>query len=349
MSRTSRRRLGLAVRFALALGLLALAIRSNRAQLGDVFGRRPDLGLFALGFAAYLCGVLLAFLRWYWLVRAVALPFRVRDALRLGFIGALFNFVIPGAVGGDFVKAAYLSREQGRTARSIASVIVDRLAGLEGLFLLALVAGWTGWGQLDAPLRRLVTAAAIAMGVTSLVLGLAFVPLPNRSRSKRRAELAAVGASYRSSPAVVVLGVALGCLTHVLNVLAFYAVSRALFPSVPSLADHLLIVPLVLFTTAIPLPFGALGVTEQVSARMFLLADSSGGAVAMMAFRLLQLGGALIGGLVYLANASQVRDLARTAHHLDDALLAEVPASDPESNVPEGSPAADYLEIDRAG
>jgi uncharacterized membrane protein YbhN (UPF0104 family) len=323
--------MGLALRFVLALGLLALAIRSNREQLRDVFGRRPDYPLFALGFAAYLSGVLLAFLRWYLLVRAVDLPFRLRDALRLGFIGSLFNFVIPGAIGGDFVRAAYLCREQRRTARPIASVIVDRLAGLEGLFLLALLAGAIGWSGLEPPVRRLVTAAAIATGVTSLILGAAFLPHGRIGRSKRRAELAAVGDSYRARFPVVVVGVAMGCVTHVLNVVAFYAVSRAVFPSIPGLAEHFLIVPLVLFTTAIPLPFGALGVTEQVSSRLFRLADSSGGAVGMMAFRLLQLGGALIGGAVYLANAAQVRELTDTAAHLEEDLVAEEAAASVEA------------------
>ena len=38
----------------------------------------------------------------------------LRDAMRLGFIGNVFNLVIPGAVGGDIVKGAFLCREQAR-------------------------------------------------------------------------------------------------------------------------------------------------------------------------------------------------------------------------------------------
>lgn len=318
----------------LALGLLAVAVRTNRAQLREVFDRRPDFALFGLGLAAYLAGVLLAFLRWFLLVRAVDLPFRLRDALRLGFIGSLFNFVIPGAIGGDFVKAAYLCREQKRTTRPVASVIVDRLAGLEGLFLLALVAGTLGWGRLEPSVRRLVTAAAIATAATTAVLVIAFLPRRDAGRSRRRAELAAVGDAYRARFPIVLLSVAMGFLTHVLNVVAFYAVSRAVIPGVPSLIDHFLIVPLVLFTTAIPLPFGALGVTEQVSSRLFRLADSSGGAVGMMAFRLLQLVGAMIGGAVYLANAAQVRELTHAAAHLE-AGLADDNATAPGEPPPE--------------
>ena len=63
--------------------------------------------------------------------------------------------------------------------------------------------------------------------------------------------------------------------------LAFFLVGRALFGAVPSLFDHFVIVPLVLFTTAVPLPFGALGLTEGVSGRLFDLVNHPGGAVAM--------------------------------------------------------------------
>ena len=67
---------------------------------------------------------------------------------------------------------------------------------------------------------------------------------------------------------------------------------------------------------------GALGVSEQVSQRLFGLATYAGGAVAMMAFRLLQLGGAILGAGVYLANSSQVRQLTEEAEHIDEELIA---------------------------
>ncbi|MBX6312978.1 MAG: flippase-like domain-containing protein [Isosphaeraceae bacterium] len=306
------------IRAGIALGLLALAVATNRDQIRQVLGRQIDLRLFALGFGLYISGVMLAFVRWYFLVRAVELPFRMRDAFRLGFVGTLFNFVIPGAIGGDFVKAAYISREQERKARAIATVVIDRLVGLLGLFGLAALAGTLGWGRLDPPVRRLVASAWIASAVVALLLGLAFAPglygrLSRRARRRRvahaLAELDAAGSAYRDCLGVVVLGSLLGGLTHTLNVLAFYADSVALFPEVPSLTDHLLIVPLVLFSTAVPLPFGALGVSEQVSFGLFRLADYKGGAVAMMAFHLLQGAGALIGAAVYMANRREVKTL----------------------------------------
>jgi hypothetical protein len=80
-------------------------------------------------------------------------------------------------------------------------------------------------------------------------------------------------------------------------------------------------VPLILFTTAVPLPFGALGLTEEVSDQLFALVRHPEGALAMMGFRVLMYAGALVSLTVYLANLRQVRGLTETAEHLEDELL----------------------------
>jgi glycosyltransferase 2 family protein len=337
-SKTRPRALAVAARALVALSLLGLAVWMNRGQLSDVFSREVDLRLFALGFVFYMSGVLLAYVRWFLLGRALDLPFRLRDAFRLGFIGTLFNLVIPGAVGGDVIKAAYLCREQGRKGQAIASVVIDRMIGLIGLFALACASGSLAWSLLEPPVRRLATAAWIFQGVFCALLAIAFTPALYRPLRKRLGkgkkpahvldELIAMGTAYRQRFGVVVLSAAMATVTHVLNIFAFYAVSRAMFPEVPGLAQHFLIVPLVLFSTAVPLPFGALGVTEQISYVLFNMTRYSGGAVAMMAFRTLQYAGATIGLGVYIANASQVRALQEAAEHLDDE-PAPWPEADP--------------------
>ena len=52
----------------------------------------------------------------------------------LGFIGVVFNLVIPGAVGGDLIKAAYLVRMHIKKTQAIASMVIDRIVGLLALF-----------------------------------------------------------------------------------------------------------------------------------------------------------------------------------------------------------------------
>ncbi|HEU5118915.1 MAG TPA: hypothetical protein VFT74_20150, partial [Isosphaeraceae bacterium] len=144
--------------------------------------------------------------------------------------------------------------------------------------------------------------------------------LAHRPKAVQRiAELSAAGIAYRRRFDAIVLGAALASLTHLGNVVAFHLASLAMFPAreVPSFAQELMIVPLVLFSTAIPLPFGALGASEGVSGLLFRSVGFRGGAIAMLAFRLLQFGSAGLGAVVYLSNRGQVRQLKHQAepHH----------------------------------
>ena len=79
-------------------------------------------------------------------------------------------------------------------------------------------------------------------------------------------------------------------------------------------------VPLTLFTMVVPIPFGALGVSEEVANQLGKLVGHPGGALAMLAFRVLMYACGLISACVYLANLRQVRSLTAEAHHLEEEL-----------------------------
>lgn len=327
---------------AVGFGLLGLAVWSNRGKLRDVFRHPVDVRLFGLAFVIYMTALLGTFARWFFLVRAVGLKFRPADAVKLGFIGNVYNLVVPGAVGGDVLKGVFLVRAQPRNkASAIASMVIDRILGLAGLFLLAGVSGLFALGRANDQVRVLIGIvwAALAVGLSGLFA--LFTPqlypmldrlaLGRARLAKVVKELESAASAYRSKPGLVV-GALLGssCL-HGLYVVAFYAVSRAIFDDLPTFAEHFVIVPLVLFTTAVPLPFGALGLTENASGVLFGLgrtdvaAAAANGAVAMMAFRTIMYAGGLVSLVVYLANLGWVRELndpeAQAAVAREDPLL----------------------------
>ena len=80
-------------------------------------------------------------------------------------------------------------------------------------------------------------------------------------------------------------------------------------------------VPLTLFTMAVPLPFGALGLSEGVGDQLFKLVGHPSGALAMMGFRVLMYGGGLIGACVYLAKLKEVRRPDRLGPHIEEELI----------------------------
>ena len=113
---------------ATAFGLLGWVVYQNKEQVRGVLSHRADFRLLAAALAVYLATLVCTFLRWYALVRVIEPKFTRRDALLLGFIGNVFNLVIPGAVGGDFIKAAYLVRMDINRTQAVASMVIDASA-----------------------------------------------------------------------------------------------------------------------------------------------------------------------------------------------------------------------------
>lgn len=137
--------------------------------------------------AIALCGgaILLTFLRWFCLVAALRFQFTIRDAMRLGFIGYLFNFVAPGSVGGDLVKAALLAKEQpDRRATAVATVLLDRILGMLALFMIGAGAAW--WQrdaiQPRAELKAIVLLLAVGSVAGLVGLGLMMIPAVTQTR-----------------------------------------------------------------------------------------------------------------------------------------------------------------------
>ncbi len=316
----------------LAFSLLGLVIWQNKEKIREVLGRPLDLKLLVPALAVYFAAMIGTFVRWFFLVRVIEPKFKFSATVLLGLIGMVFNLVIPGAVGGDLIKAAYLTRMRIRKTQAIASMVIDRILGLLGLFILASIAGAFAWGLATPDVQKLIVAAWVAVGIGVFVLVVIFSQVvtrmfPQLTRGHSRlslivSELREMSTTYRSRLDVVVGAAAISVCTHGLNVVAFYLVGRMLFPSMPTtLAQHFLMVPLTLFSMAVPLPFGALGLSEEVGQQLFKLVGHPSGALAMMGFRVLMYAGALVGACVYLWNFREVRALTASAHELEDEIL----------------------------
>lgn len=294
---------------AVGFGLLGWSIAQNAGPIRECLAHRPRFGLMALAFALYAAGMLAAFVRWFALVRMIGVPIPLTDSLRLSFVGSLFNLVIPGAVGGDLVKAGYLARMDIPKTRVFSSMVIDRLLGLLGLFLLAAAAGISAWPSSDSPVRRLTIFVLIMITALVGTLALIFSGVIGRN-SPRTRELQAMSAAYRGDLAGVAFWVLWSVAIHALNTAAFYLMSCAIIPGFTIGAfPHFQVVPLVLFSTAAPIPLGAIGFSENVSGYLFRNVGHPNGAIAMMGFRLLQYAFAAIAAGVYAWNWKAMRDL----------------------------------------
>jgi uncharacterized membrane protein YbhN (UPF0104 family) len=106
------------------------------AELGRVF-RRLNLWYFVLGLAAFTASQLIIAFRWWVLLRAQQIHITGSATIRLHFLGLFYNNVMPGAVGGDLLKAWYVTKHTNKRLAGALSVFVDRFIGSVGLVIMA--------------------------------------------------------------------------------------------------------------------------------------------------------------------------------------------------------------------
>jgi len=130
------------LRFAVAAGALYLAFRGeNLREVGKILlGVKP--GTFAIALLAYMVGQLIFVIRWRILLRVLSIEIGLLPAANLTFLGLFYNNCLPGSVGGDFLRAWYVTKHTHKRFEAALSVFVDRAIGLAGMFIMAFACYW---------------------------------------------------------------------------------------------------------------------------------------------------------------------------------------------------------------
>ena len=169
-SRTSRDYLKFILKLTLGTLLISYVLRSKMVdfqQLEQLFSMPRFI---ALGLCFMLVSILCCAVRWHLLVKAQGLSLSFKDVFELTMIGNFFNTFMPGAVGGDLIKAWYVAgQEPRRKTKAIFTVLLDRLFGLWVFFCFAastlfLYRGWiVGHPQLAALAAVLWSVVALSV------------------------------------------------------------------------------------------------------------------------------------------------------------------------------------------
>lgn len=358
-----------ALKYTISLSILAWLFWKAATDNPEVFADLRDqpknwpLVMLALGFC--LAAVTATIVRWWILVRTLAMPFTLPEALRLGFVGFLFNFLTLGVVGGDLVKAIFLARRQkGRRTEAVATIVIDRMIGLYALFLVAAISILcVDLTNIDArnpaELAAVKTLCWITVGAAIAgTIGIILVALPSFGRSplhEMLERLPKIGPTihrvteavriYRSRPALMAgIGVmSLGI--HVLFVASVFSMACGLPGQIPSLAKHFVIVPIANVANTLPLP-GGMGAFEY--ALDFLYRGLSSrevaprqGFVIALGYRIATLVVALIGVVYYLTDRQEISELIKEAQREEESKdtigeepLVEIPLDDASQQQP---------------
>lgn len=325
-----------------AAALLGFVLWRHRSGLSQMTQQPLHWPSVLVAFA--LCGgaIVLTFLRWFVLVKSLGFPFTIRDALRLGFIGYLFNFVAPGSVGGDLVKAALLAKEQpGRRTTAVATVLLDRILGLMALFLIGALAAWPQWDDLRERAELKAVVSLLVIGSLAGLVGLASMLIPAVTRSRlwqQLARLPVVGHMiaelvegvrlYQSQPRVLIVALGISVVGHFGTISSFYFSAKAISGEsfVPGYAQHLFFIPAAELASIVPLTPGGVGLLEEAVNALYKLngAADGTGILTCLAYRAVTLAIALVGACYYLTSRREI----------DQAMHEEPNGSNPATSQP---------------
>ena len=321
-----------AVKVAVPLVIIIwLLTQINAAQLAQLRARPKDWAMIATAFACSMFAICITFVRWYLLVGALQIPFRLRDAFRLGFLGFLLNFVSFGSVGGDLFKAFFIAREHPtRKAEAVATVVVDRMIGLYALLLVTTTAILLS--RIPNPSPVLATICNFTFAATAIGgIGVIVVLIPGFTRgsfSEFLSGLPKVGNAvgrlitsvrmYRDKYLVMLLILAMSMTVHTLLAVSIYLIAGALFAETPTLGEHLILVPLSMVAGALPFTPAGLGSFEIAMESLYELVPVGGpgdviGVLVALSYRLITIGIAAVGVVYYWTSRREVQLIFREA------------------------------------
>jgi len=304
-------------------------------ELARVF-LRLDPWYFALSLAVFILAQVIIAVRWWLLLRAQAIHIAVTTAVRLFFLGLFYNNVMPGSVGGDLLKAWYVTKHTEKRLAGALSVFVDRLIGLFGLVVMAIFtwalfvrgelraaaevepADGENWLSRNAGTLRWVGLAG------AVVVFLVLMHPHTRARLKLAASRGwarAVGllretreaiVLYCSRPWTLVWALILTFIAQSMVIVAFWLLGRNLTIEA-GLQHYFVIFPVMWVIAAVPVSIAGLGILEAGTVEMFtFLTGAAASKVLALAFcqRFVWVLASLPGGLIHLLGAHLPREIS---------------------------------------
>ena len=301
------------VRLAVGVGLLAYLAHSRLVDFGALLRLLTAWPVTFAGLALIFADIFCMSVRLCWLFRPQGLRLSLRSSLELNLISSFFATFLPGAAGGDLSKLYFAAREnKGKRAEIVTTIAFDRFVGLFSILLLPLL-----FAPFFVPLIHgtpvlqvlLATAAALALGLLAVFLLCQFQQefvmkmasrlshfIPGRELPER--SVATIGA-YRDHLGVVMAALGASLAANLTMIAAAALAISLLAPG--SLSWRMcLVIPMGDVANSLPITPGGLGVGEAAFNGLFRVAGLSGGAEALLCWRIWRAMVGVAGLAIYL-------------------------------------------------
>lgn len=312
-----RQLLGRIVKVGIGVSLLAWLLASvDFNELADV-ARQGDPALLALGLFMMMLS-LPVFQAWRLHVLIDTYTQTWATTLRVFFVGAFFNNVLPSNVGGDAVRLVYLQRMRGGNwGAPLALLMLHRLSGIGVILVIAgaylvfagnrTIEALGGVSVAMPPLWVIIAAVVMVVGLAAVLL---LVPGALRTKVLNRAHKFfgdfVTGWREVSGSAMTWL-VVLTVGFHATRLFGFLYVVRYMGQDI-GIGELIIVMAVTAVLALVPVTVGALGVMEgSITLMLGAYGVSHPAAIAVaLANRVVLLISALVGGIVYVSERKEL-------------------------------------------
>jgi glycosyltransferase 2 family protein len=318
-ARPARKAFWVLVRLAIAGVLLAYLAKSGMIDARALSRPFTAWPIALLAVALILIDVSLMALRFSLLFRPLGLPIPWGKSFQLTLVSFFFAQFLPGAAGGDLAKLFYAAKDyKGQRSEIVTVSLFDRAIGMLSLLVMPLLFAPAFSGLIEAtPALRalLVTAVILAAVIVAGFLACVFWQAPTERIARAvfgflpwkdwPGQVIRTVASYRHNLGTVV---AAFVISIVANSLLLIVMVLAVFVLNPAGLDlkMALIVPLGFVANSLPFTPGGLGVGETAFNALFTVAGLTGGAEALLCWRVWTALVRLLGLVFYLRGIERV-------------------------------------------
>ena len=285
--------------------LLLFIMKDKYPQILKAFSS-TKVPIFLAGILIFTSAVFTGSLRLRLLIEAQNVIITFKETLSLTFIGYFFNNFLPTSIGGDVVKAYYLSRKTGKKAASYASIFVDRIIGLLTMIFMAFLAlFFVREGVVDPALRYIIYAITLGslvfiVFITNKRLAkrfsfLLFLIDPIKEKLRKIYE---VMHQYQYRKSLMIKSFMISFVSQLLFFISFGIVALSIGAVIP-LRDLLIKMPIVSTMSLLP-SINGLGLREGATVVLFgpIIGSDKAFAVSVL-WLLVLLCVSVAGGLIY--------------------------------------------------
>ena len=296
-------------RVIISLSLIIVLLYLMRGSYGEITSaiKKTDIRIFALGFLIFLSALGVASYRLFLIIKAQGgVSVNYKEAASLALIGMFFNNFLPTSIGGDLVKAYYLSRKTRDRIGSFASVLVDRIIGLLTMIFMASAALLFIQSSIigDDIRQVLYGITAVALLVVLFVINKTFARSLSglfafaRPLTVKFKDAYYTIHRYKHNKKLIAESLGISVISQLLFYLSFGAVAFSIGSKISPI-DALLRIPLISLMSMLP-SLNGLGLREGATVVLFgpLIGKESAFAVSIL-WILVLLISSVIGGLIY--------------------------------------------------